>query len=134
MLNLSKSVIYDRAQKDHVKALVERLGKSITSGGRSIRVNGPFLWGLQDADTKAIKHSLSFRTLKYQFCRCAFCEVLLRDGDADLEHIVPKSRHGEYTYEPLNIVSSCGSCNSKRKKGDTDTVKLPLAGRYKDCR
>ena len=122
MLNLTKPVIYERAQKDHVKSLVDKLGKRDTSGGRKTTVDGPFIWGL------------SVRTLKHQFGRCAFCEELLREGNVELEHIVPKSKHGKYTYEPLNIVSSCSSCNSMRKKGNADTIMLPLAGRYKDNR
>ena len=57
---------------------------------------------------------------------------MLREGDAHIDHIVPKAVHGEFTFEPFNLVSSCGSCNSKVKKGERETINLPSTSIYKN--
>ena len=90
------------------------------------------LWGLQDKMTNRIKHRISLRTLRNQDRRCAFYDAILLVGSTHIEHIVPKGLHGEYTFEPLNLVSSCASCNSPGKKGESETVRTPLATRYCD--
>lgn len=132
MLNLNKIVSYTQEQEEHVQHLLAKLGKTIVIDGKTKTIDGPYLWGRGDTLTYSIKHRLSVHTLRFQGGRCAFCESLLREGDVPIEHIVPKSKHGEYSFTPLNIVTSCTSCNSTIKKGDKDTVYLPLAGKYED--
>jgi len=46
---------------------------------------------------------------------CCFCGKLLTLRQATIEHVVPKSRGGEFEFE--NLTLSCQPCNSKR--GDT---------------
>ena len=132
MLNLKKVVKFSTQQQSHIDTKMSTLGSAIVKGEKTIKIGGIYLWDGQDKLTKRIKHRISLRTLRYQDRRCAFCEAILLVGSTHIEHIVPKGVHGEYTFEPLNLVSSCASCNSSSKKGETDTVKLPLAGRYRD--
>ena len=132
MLNLNKTVSYTQEQEEHVQHQLAKLGSTVVIDGKTKTVDGPYLWRRGDTQTNNIKHRLSLHTLRFQGGRCAFCESLLREGDAPIEHIVPKSKHGEYSFTPLNVVTSCTSCNSPSKKGDIDTVILPLAGKYED--
>ena len=46
--------------------------------------------------------------------------IIIPEGTTAIEHIVPKGRHREFTYEPENLVSACGRCNSKAVKGEKD--------------
>ena len=43
---------------------------------------------------------------------CCFCGKLLTIKQATIEHIVPKSRGGEFEFE--NLTLSCQPCNSRR--------------------
>lgn len=45
---------------------------------------------------------------------CAYCGKTIRDGEITVDHIVPKSRGGKWTW--TNLVTSCSECN--QKKGD----------------
>ncbi|MCS6960891.1 MAG: HNH endonuclease [Deltaproteobacteria bacterium] len=46
--------------------------------------------------------------------RCQYCGSKLNPVSATIDHIIPRSRGGQSTWE--NMVTSCASCN--RKKGD----------------
>jgi uncharacterized protein (TIGR02646 family) len=131
-LNPSKAVGFTATQQAHITSLMSKLNSAKVIGGKSITIGGTYLWGLQDKMTNRIKHRISLRTLLNQDRRCAFCDAILLVGSTHIEHIVPKGLHGEYTFEPLNLVSSCASCNSPSKKGESETVKTPLATRYCD--
>lgn len=61
--------------------------------------------------------------LNEQTCRCAYCERILSKGDVYIDHVAPKAKHRRFTYEPLNLVVSCSSCNSSTLKGTKETIK-----------
>lgn len=86
--------------------------------------SGPDMW--KESSLKAIRNKISRVTLTNQQCYCAFCEGRLEKGTTAIEHIVLKSRHREFTYEPENLVSACGRCNSKAVKGEKETLIEPL--------
>ena len=86
--------------------------------------SGPDMW--KESSLKAIRNKISRVTLTNQQCYCAFCEGRLEKGTTAIEHIVPKGRHREFTYEPENLVSACGRCNSKAVKGEKETLIEPL--------
>ncbi len=48
---------------------------------------------------------------------CAYCGKLVRDSEVTIDHIVPKSRGGTFSWG--NLITACDRCN--QKKGD----KLP---------
>ena len=56
--------------------------------------------------------------------RCQYCREALPVGRLTFDHVVPRSRGGETSWE--NIVTSCGPCN--RTKGDRTPVEagMPL--------
>lgn len=86
--------------------------------------SGPDMWN--ESSLKAIRNKISRVTLTNQQCYCAFCEGRLEAGTTAIEHIVPKGKHREFTYEPKNLVSACGRCNSTRIKGGKETLIGPL--------
>ena len=43
---------------------------------------------------------------------CQYCLRSLPSGEMTLDHVVPRSRHGETTWE--NLVACCHSCNNKK--------------------
>ena len=58
---------------------------------------------------------------------CAYCGLPFKgEKDKQIEHIAPKSskgRHPYFTFTMLNLVLSCGYCNSLIVKGTKETIK-----------
>ena len=54
---------------------------------------------------------------KCQYCGCNY--------DLTLDHVIPKSRGGETTWE--NLVTACKSCNSKKGDRTPKEAEMPLA-------
>jgi 5-methylcytosine-specific restriction endonuclease McrA len=54
------------------------------------------------------KANIYYRDLK----RCNYCDVFLAERAGTLDHIVPKSRGGENTWE--NLTLACIDCNTKK--------------------
>jgi hypothetical protein len=54
--------------------------------------------------------------------KCCYCkrELGFDIKEVDIEHIIPKSLHWKFTFEPLNLALSCPACNTK--KGDTNIL------------
>lgn len=48
--------------------------------------------------------------------RCAYCrmEISSATGSFHIEHIIPKSLHPEWMYNPKNLCVACGNCNSAK--------------------
>jgi len=72
-------------------------------------------------DTKSIEEGVKLKneSLFYRdHGRCAYCERAITMSEMTCDHVIPKSRGGQYEW--TNIVSSCPSCNSL--KGDSDPV------------
>ena len=116
MLKLSNPIVFTKAEQD-VISTVKASGKS-----------GPDMW--KDDVLKPIKNTISQHTLEEQGCRCAFCEALLVKGTTAIEHIAPKGKHPKFTFEPLNLVSACGRCNSTAIKGQKETIIHPVNTDY----
>lgn len=116
MLDLNNPIVYSVDETATINA-VKSTGKS-----------GPDMWA--DRSVYEIKHHISEHTLEEQGCQCAYCEVLLEKGTTSIEHFVPKSRHREFTFEPLNLFSVCGRCNSTAIKGSKETINGVLNPNY----
>lgn len=117
MINLNNPVSFTKDEQSIID--------SVLASGKS----GLDMW--KDSSVKKIKNKVSVHTIKEQECRCAFCEALLVQGTTAIEHIAPKGLHKKFTFEPLNLVSACGRCNSTRIKGEKETMKLPELANYK---
>ena len=44
--------------------------------------------------------------------RCAYCGRVLKDNEITIDHVIPKSRGGQWRWE--NLVTCCISCNQKK--------------------
>ena len=76
---------------------------------------------------KDIKEALLKETHK----KCAYCESLITHIDyGDIEHIIPKSKVPEKTFEWENVTIACGVCNTN--KSDYYDEKSPLINPYLD--
>lgn len=56
--------------------------------------------------------------------RCAFCTNTFRSEDLTFEHVIPKSRGGNTSWE--NIVPACEPCNAKKGNRTPAEAKMPL--------
>lgn len=108
MLDLNNPIVYSATELETITAVM--------ATGHS----GSDMWA--DDSVYDIKHHISVHTLEEQGCQCAYCEALLEKGTTSIEHFVPKSRHREFTFEPLNLASACGRCNSTAVKGSKETI------------
>lgn len=43
---------------------------------------------------------------------CQYCQRVLPSGEMTLDHVMPRSRHGETAWE--NLVACCHSCNNRK--------------------
>jgi uncharacterized protein (TIGR02646 family) len=61
--------------------------------------------------------------------KCCYCkrELEFDIKSVDIEHIIPKSQHENFTFNPLNLALSCPGCNTK--KGD-DNILTKTIVRY----
>ena len=53
---------------------------------------------------------------------CCYCNErwLTEHGRVwDLEHVVPKAVHPNFTFEPLNLATSCPDCNNAKREKET---------------
>ncbi|RSC96190.1 HNH endonuclease [Tenacibaculum singaporense] len=70
--------------------------------------------------TKVVFTNLKEELVKHlrtqQNNKCCYCKYDLGFDikQVDIEHIVPKSRHEKFTFEPLNLALSCPGCNTKK--------------------
>ena len=97
-----------------------------TSHGHPIKDD----WSAKKLDV--FKNHVKAYYKKAQNQKCAYCrmDVSLATGCYHIEHIVPKSIHPEWMYEPLNLCLSCPSCNSfknnKEVLVDSACTELPI--------
>ncbi len=59
--------------------------------------------------------------------RCQYCLRHLLPGKLTLDHVIPKSRGGQSTWE--NLVASCYPCNNKKSDKTPDEAGLHLAAK-----
>ncbi len=43
---------------------------------------------------------------------CAYCGKFVKDSEATVDHVIPKSKNGKWCWE--NLVTCCSSCNQKK--------------------
>ena len=55
---------------------------------------------------------------------CQYCLRPLPSGELTLDHVVPRSRHGETTWE--NLVACCHACNNRKGGRTPDEAGMKL--------
>lgn len=60
--------------------------------------------------------------------QCCYCKRDLGHDikDVDIEHIIPKSKHEEFTFYPKNLALSCPGCNTSKSTKDVLAKKIKL--------
>ncbi len=56
---------------------------------------------------------------------CQYCARTLPSGELTLDHVIPRSRHGETTWE--NLVACCHSCNNQKGNRTPEEAGMALA-------
>ncbi|MGK5059010.1 HNH endonuclease [Janthinobacterium sp. LB2P49] len=79
------------------------------------------IWNHTKGPIVALRHSIRAHYLIEQKFRCAYCRMGKKESHGlswDVEHIIPKSTHPKYLFEPENLALACKECNlSKLNKG-----------------
>ena len=65
---------------------------------------------------KRFKERVRVHYRKQQNKKCAYCRMDVSTATSyfHIEHIIPKSLHPEWMYEPLNLCVACANCNSAK--------------------
>lgn len=73
-----------------------------------------------------IKSNIKSDLRPKQTNKCCYCKKELGYDikEVDIEHIVPKSKFEDFTFEPFNLALSCPACNTK--KSHTDILVRPF--------
>jgi ATP adenylyltransferase len=113
-------------QKAEIRKICEqKMQEYIASRGLSI-------WDYRLLDENAVPDSLRYRVLKEAKGRCSLCGTTKEERPLDVDHIIPRSKHGKTEYENLQVL--CSKCNrSKRNEDATDLRKLTEETRDENC-
>ena len=85
----------------------------------------------ENSSLKAYKNRVRQYYRQQQNRKCVYCrmDVSSATGYFHIEHIVPKSVHPEWMYEPFNLCLACPQCNSAKNiqevLDNTDITDLP---------
>jgi 5-methylcytosine-specific restriction endonuclease McrA len=60
---------------------------------------------------------------------CAYCGKTVKDSEATVDHVIPKSRGGKWCWE--NLVTCCSQCNQKKGGRTPEEAKMRLLFRPK---
>lgn len=79
------------------------------------------IWNHTKGKIVALRHSIRTHYLNQQSFMCAYCRMEKKERHGltwDVEHIISKSTHPRYLFEPENLALACKECNiSKLDKG-----------------
>lgn len=56
--------------------------------------------------------------------KCQYCASSFKKSELTLDHVMPKSRGGDTSWE--NIVTACKACNNKKADKTPEEAKMPL--------
>src|SRR5919202_3901275 len=56
---------------------------------------------------------------------CQYCHKVLNSGELTLDHVIPRSRAGETTWE--NLVACCNPCNNRKGNRTPEEAGMKLA-------
>jgi hypothetical protein len=55
---------------------------------------------------------------------CAYCGLVYEERDLQVEHILPDSRGGAYSW--MNLVTACAACNARKADRTPEQAGMPL--------
>jgi 5-methylcytosine-specific restriction endonuclease McrA len=55
---------------------------------------------------------------------CQYCQKIMNSGELTLDHVIPRSRGGDTTWE--NLVASCNPCNNRKGNRTPDEAGMKL--------
>jgi len=66
--------------------------------------------------------------------RCQYCTICFREGDLTIDHVIPRSKGGQSTWD--NVVAACRSCNQRKRdhlveNSAVSLIKLPKKPSYR---
>ncbi|WP_323993875.1 HNH endonuclease [Aeromonas hydrophila] len=79
-----------------------------------------------DNDLQKVKKNIKDFYIKTQGHTCPYCRQTMHvnhNGMWDAEHIIPKDKHPNFMFEPLNLCVSCKDCN--QEKHNKNVLKNP---------
>lgn len=87
-------------------------------------------WSSGKSGIESFKENVREHMYYEQNCRCAYCRVELPKSCCFLqrEHIVPKTLHPQWMFEPRNLCITCDRCNNY--KNDEEVLQNPNVGNY----
>ena len=100
----------------------------------NLKPHGGHMWDKKPDNTvKAIKQKIRNQLLKMQNQTCAYCGLDLGGtSEGQIEHIAPKGRYGQFTFEIENLTMACHNCNGFGNKGTANTI-LTINQNYNAC-
>lgn len=78
-------------------------------------------WDRDDECVKRIKKEIKDFYLLQQDFTCVYCRqriVVQHHAAWDTEHIIPKSSHPQFMFEPKNLCIACKDCNNEKRAKD----------------
>jgi 5-methylcytosine-specific restriction endonuclease McrA len=82
---------------------------------------------------KAAKHGLAWIKQLAKTTKCGYCPMCGAETHKTIEHFLPRKPWSEFSILSLNLVPSCGNCNSKRSNhASSPTAKHRLFHPYFD--
>ena len=109
-----------------IRQLVDRLIYTIPESTHlsGLIPHSKLMWDSPPDDTIIlIKISVKSQLLAYQDHICAYCGLDLGGtSEGQIEHIAPKARYPQFTFEIENLVMACHYCNGFSKKGNHNTI------------
>ncbi|MES2263473.1 MAG: HNH endonuclease [Pseudomonadota bacterium] len=88
------------------------------------------IWNDTKGPIVALRYSIRNHYLKEQSFMCAYCRMEKKERHGltwDVEHIIPKSTHPLYLFEPENLALACKECN--QSKWDKEVLSKKLTGK-----
>lgn len=107
-------------------ALSVPIGARMTTGG------GWRTWNSGAERCSTFRRDFRAWAMNNQKFRCAFCLLSITDDanrEANLDHFAPKSVYKQWTYEPLNLILTCATCNQRFKRS-LNPVMPPITANY----
>lgn len=79
------------------------------------------IWNETKGPIVPLRASIRKHYLEQQGYKCAYCRMLKRENHGlswDVEHIIPKSVHPRFLFEPENLALACKECNLSKLDQD----------------
>jgi hypothetical protein len=87
-------------------------------------------WCAQEFRTPEPARRLIFARDRYT---CAYCARAFSEALLTVDHVVPESRGGAYSY--MNLLAACGRCNARKgARTPEEAGMLPIWAPYTPCR